>query len=412
MFLEYRAFAFESDVQENGNATHDPNVTSPVAAGKPYLQLLFKLDALVQIFIPFYASLGILGNVLSAVTLLQTTLRRQAASHFLTAKCVADSVFLLSLLFLWLKSLGVDVYNGGVMCHVESLLTGSSHFLNMWFMLCLAMERYLVVCRPQCPSCSRGLCCDLSHVCDIGTRQDTAQKRQAAVVRAKLCCVALSILALIVYLNISLTVTVMQDVRGVKICVPNLKFYRATMLMGHIDVFLNVMLPFVMTAAFTALTIKSTLQYKLTRNKTLSGQRLTQAQRFYPCSEKRVTKLICLMCLTFIVFSGPTHSIRIMHMFRQFYHTELRIGAKEYFYQQVFHVIYYLTFSFNFMLLLLFHKGFRKAIRLVFLRCLLKVKVLCRPKPPEDNSALVAMSFAFDFSSKLVNLRLDETSLR
>jgi len=59
--------------------------------------------------LPLISVVGCVGNVLSFLVFTTTYLRRLSSSVYLAALAVADTIFLLVLLFNWLTALGVEV---------------------------------------------------------------------------------------------------------------------------------------------------------------------------------------------------------------------------------------------------------------------------------------------------------------
>ena len=74
-----------------------------------YAKLLRVVNVLDFYLLPLISVVGCIGNVLSFVVFTTTYLRRLSSSVYLAALAVADTIFLLVLLFNWLTVFGIRV---------------------------------------------------------------------------------------------------------------------------------------------------------------------------------------------------------------------------------------------------------------------------------------------------------------
>jgi len=98
----------EDLLPRSDNVTAAENCSDPEQACY-YAQLLRVVNVLDLYLLPLISVVGCVGNVLSFLVFTTTYLRRLSSSVYLAALAVADTIFLLVLLFNWLTALGVEV---------------------------------------------------------------------------------------------------------------------------------------------------------------------------------------------------------------------------------------------------------------------------------------------------------------
>ncbi|CDW53712.1 7tm 1 domain containing protein [Trichuris trichiura] len=101
---------------------------------------------------------GLLGNSFSIATIYRSKLKRISSNHFLIALTCSDSVFLLSLLLIWLNKCGLPVYHREGPCQLVLFFLNCSSWLSSWYLMVLTIERYFVVYFPlsQAARCTIG----------------------------------------------------------------------------------------------------------------------------------------------------------------------------------------------------------------------------------------------------------------
>ena len=363
-------------------------------------------------FVPINAVLGILGNIAAALTLMTTALRLQPTLHFVIAKCVADSLFLISLFIQWLRTLGYDLYDAGVWCHILAMVTQATNFLSMWFVVCLAVDRFIIVYvagsdTPMCGilrQCPCGLFTTRIKFKPGGQMYIPGWTVQKAVITI----IGLSLLAIAVYLNISLTMGVAESEHG-KICIPLPAFSMIVQALGETDMYINILLPFVLIITLTIITCRRVLHFHEARKRAITILEFSrQKYHFYAKSQLRLTVLSAGISGCYILLTAPTQFFKFQYSIRELLKTDNRLTIHEYLYQHVFLIFYFFAFSMNFIVIFLFHRGFRRALELVFAKSTHRIRMWYRNKVP-TRPVPNPISFAIDFSSTLV--RLNETTL-
>ncbi|KAK2149132.1 hypothetical protein LSH36_465g00002 [Paralvinella palmiformis] len=377
-----------------------PNATTMVPnGGENSIEMLAELEQFKQYFIPVLVVLGLIGNVASTMALLQRNLKKRPSAHFLAAKCISDTVFLLCLLLLWLQTLGVVLHGSGIWCHFLSMATQASNFQSTWFVVGMAVDRYLVICWP---TWTHAHCCSGNK-----SVADLRHQHTTTVTWARIAVLIVSFVALAVYLNLSLTVGVVT-IGGQPTCVPLFHFLKALQVLGYLDMLTNVLLPYTTVIVLISFTTHRVVRFRVSRKRVISRIASSKKTRcHYPKTELRQTKTIVIVCCTQLLCIVPTQVLRIYHTFRNAFGPNIGIQLEQIFLQHVFQLIYFLSFSLNFLLLVASDKVFRKVLHLTYVSLSTKMKLLCRRK--NETFPVGAMAFALEFSATLV--RMNESAL-
>ena len=94
--------------------------------------------------LPSIIIFGVVGNIISLVTILHSRLRKTAANQYLIVLTAADSVFLLALMMIWAK---FDYLEYKFCVLIEYVLQTSS-YVSSWSISVLTIERYLAIVHP------------------------------------------------------------------------------------------------------------------------------------------------------------------------------------------------------------------------------------------------------------------------
>ena len=152
-----------------------------------------------RFYLPPLVATGLLLNILLVYTLLNSKLRNFSVAPYLLTLAVTDSLFLLSLLLIWISTLNIDIYNAGELCQAITFISYSCVFLSMWINVALSVDRFIMMRYPlQADSC-------------------------CSTFRAKNICVMFTVIAVAVYINISLLVGVIKMENGDNRCVSTSK---------------------------------------------------------------------------------------------------------------------------------------------------------------------------------------------
>ncbi|KFD60929.1 hypothetical protein M514_09953 [Trichuris suis] len=141
------------------NKSTDEGLSSlPEVNSEAKLGLVFILRKINFWYLIVLIVVGLLGNSLSIATIYRSKLKRVSSNHFLIALTCSDSVFLLSLLLIWLNKCGLPVYHREGPCQLVLFFLNCSSWLSSWYLMVLTIERYFVVYFPlsQAARCTVG----------------------------------------------------------------------------------------------------------------------------------------------------------------------------------------------------------------------------------------------------------------
>ena len=100
-----------------------------------------------RVLLPFIIFVGLTGNCLSIAVLLKPK-KKQSSSVYLVALCVADSLFLVQLISIWLAFVEIYIYHKPGFCQLLMYLAYVSSFLSVSTVAAFTVERYIVVADP------------------------------------------------------------------------------------------------------------------------------------------------------------------------------------------------------------------------------------------------------------------------
>lgn len=106
------------------------------------------VDGLNLYVTPIIIAIGVIGNALSLAVFSLTHLRRLSSSFYLSTLSVADIVFLVSLIVVWLQRVNVDLFASDGWCQSILYATRVSEFLASWYVVSFTAERYVTVYYP------------------------------------------------------------------------------------------------------------------------------------------------------------------------------------------------------------------------------------------------------------------------
>lgn len=106
------------------------------------------INGLEIYYLPLLVGLGSLGNCLSVYVVFATKMRRSSSNFYLAALAVSDTGFLVSLLFVWLGVVNVNLYSKSGFCQFFVYLPNVCSFLSAWFVVAFTVERFVAVCYP------------------------------------------------------------------------------------------------------------------------------------------------------------------------------------------------------------------------------------------------------------------------
>lgn len=127
----------------------DTNVTSNRNIDEKMTALTKLKNDLYLYYLPLIVIVGILANVMCCIFLLKSDMRRKFFTHLYIAVYIADTGFLITLLLIWVKNQGVDIYSQPGLCQMTIFMGYFFPFLSMWHS-CLAAALLLLRVRSNC----------------------------------------------------------------------------------------------------------------------------------------------------------------------------------------------------------------------------------------------------------------------
>ena len=350
---------------------------------------LFALHRARLFYLPCMAATGVAGSLLLATTLLTSQLRRVACVHYMAAMLLCDAIFLVSLGLIWLADIYPTLAGLPGWCQVIYLFSNASNFMSVWLMAMLTVNRYY---------------CLVSGSILSQDDNRSARKTSCSTLKAKAMVIALVILALIVYVNLSLTIG-SNNQSSVR-CVPLSQFIPASLILHKLDVLFNILFPYVIVMVFCGATLKSLAAYYKSRREII----MAGSPTYCPQSlvDLRLTRTTLLLAGTFLALTLPSQSLRIWFTSKEMLYDGFGFSRSEFAWQQASQLLYHTRFGMDWLVLIFSHNGTRRAFRTMALKTRARLQRLTRQRS-YDNLPLTAMAFTYEFSTTL--LKLNETSL-
>ena len=218
--------------------------------------------------------------------------------------------------------------------NVASIIFSLYSFLSIWFIVCITFENYIVTFH-------------LSRAVTF-----------CSVIRAKVIVTVFAVCSVFMYLGQFWTTKVVDFGGGTVICT-EVDEYRA---LNRIYFFWDTVVTLFIPSMVTTGLILAILTRNVCLRREKVNLRLSKKQR----SLVRITRVLLAISLTFVILSAPSHANKLRHLIitevfgQQLYSLEDRIL------QQLFQVIYYLSFCLNFVYYLTWSINFRKEFKRLF----------------------------------------------
>ncbi len=309
-------------------------------------------------YTPLLVIVGILGNIFSCVVMLRTKLKMLSFVQYFAAILAADTLFLINLMCLWMVDMGVNLYRLGAWCHFTTFLSHSSGFLSLWYTVCLAVDRLI-----------------FAHFALL-------ERKMCTPLRAKILITSLALTAIAVFLNMSLTVGLVQ-VRQTLMCTPLRQFVTALRKLNHVDIFINSIIPYcVLIIIFSLGAIKAYGEHRWMR---IQGR--TRNTTTFKCEHERgqVRASLSFM-LYYLLLTLPVQTFRVTLTLKDIVSPiTMPPDMKLMLWQHILQYLYYTHFSFNLFILLATYHGFRMSIKVMFVSVFKSVQSALACKTDNDN---------------------------
>ena len=294
-------------------------------------------------------SIGIVCNLFTSVVLLTTKLSRSSACQYLSASGIVNVLYLISLLLMSLSHHGIDLYNKAGWCQLISFMSSVCSFLSIWLVVAMATDRLLIHC---CPAHAKQFC---------------------STFRARIVILGLVVLAVVVYMNISLTRGVVPLGWGHRACVPLRMFITALKFLGVADGIVNIIIPYttllVIDAVlwkFCAINVKKKINHRHARTIAATSETL----EIITIRNKRMTGLVAPYIIVFVFLRLPNEIFKIIFAFKNL-RGDVAVNWMDLFWQSIFQYVYYGAFVMQPLMLFIFHRIIRNY-------CLASFCLLCK----------------------------------
>ena len=296
---------------------------------------------------PLICILGGVANIFACATFLSSGLRTTSCNLYLAGRSISDTMFLFTLMIVWLDSVGIPIFHTNGVCQLIVFTSYVSSFVSVWMVVAVSFENYIRLCYPTC----------LQMYCTV--------KRATIVI-----CV-LILLAVGIY-NFPLWMTGIEHFHGQRMCMTNDIYKQMYLVMTYIDTLLTLIIPFTVIIFLCSGIIYRTLEaYKRrVRLRKITSISSRSAILFSLTPEAKVTRLLFLVSVLFIVLHSPIHIIRTIMIVKLYIIKSAHLEPIEPSLKKAFETIYYLNFAINFIIYFSCGATFRKIFcRLFCKRC-------------------------------------------
>ena len=317
---------------------------------------IMAVKILRNVYIPVIATIGLIGNTMSLLVFSARSMKESSCSVFLASLAFVDNIFLISLLITWIDGEFYDILVNDFTCQVIIFITYVTSFLSVWFIVGFTCERFFAICFPL----------RSSYIC--------------SVFREKVTVVALTFIACLVY-NFSFWTITVQKIGSRPRCMYKFKYMEFLEVATWVDTIVTMIVPFVTIALVNTKVLHTAIKFSSRRQSTvnLTIKRLCR-NTIQNCKYEtfklkkdnphlRVTRTLLLVSTTFLFLNLPSHVIRLYNLIiaTNSSRSNFSLSMKFFFIQEVASMLYYTTFSCNFVLYTLFGRNFKSSLRAILL---------------------------------------------
>ncbi|KAK7499262.1 hypothetical protein BaRGS_00009522 [Batillaria attramentaria] len=282
---------------------------------------------------PVICLFGIVGNSVSFVVFLSEKMRRVSTNIYLAALSASNSVFLVALGVAWTDSVGMTFMHRHGICQAIVYLTYCSAFLSVWLVVCITIENFII-----------------NFFLHKASTHCAVRKALGLVV-------FLIVTALLLYDFAIWTTTVVVDPgTGRSYCIVIEGYKSVLEIYTCIDVAITLILPSVIILSLVIPTCVKNICCRRTTGVPSTSIILSRKER----ALLRVTRLLCVIIVSFVVLSGPSSLNKLRHLFVGNSKSNSQPSGTDVLVQYFCQVFYYLSFSVNFVYFLVWGKNFRQ----------------------------------------------------
>lgn len=295
--------------------------------------ILFQLAKMMTIYVqPVLCVAGLSGNVLSLMIFFSKDLRKTSSNIYLGGLSACGSLFLLALFLVWLEVTGFRIVHQPIWCQSIVFVTYVCSFLTVWFVVCITVENYIFTFHLK----------KATYFCTVS--------------KAKAVVLTVTTLGVGLYLFVMWASGVVK-VNGHNICTESASHPDVTKIFTYIDTILVLVLPsFILVGLIGAILIK---HLWVTRADVRT--RLSKKER----SLVKITRVLLAIGLNYVILSAPSYVNKIRFIILTTF-TESRPTITDRSLNQIFQIVFYMTFCVNFPFYVLWSMNFRRGLRKLF----------------------------------------------
>ncbi|KAL4233899.1 hypothetical protein ACF0H5_008571 [Mactra antiquata] len=282
--MEYQVYNGTGSNYSSDNGSPGPYPGMPPRPPMPVDVLLdFKKYAYV-----ITCAVGILGNILIYIVFTRTKLKKPSTSRYLAAAAVADSGYLLAVMFVKLGEFHKFRFHQLIgPCQIITFGEHAFSFLSRWYLTAVIVEKYIGVMWPR----------KKSEMC--------------TVFRAKCVIICIAILGIVCYLYVTLFVGVSGNPPQCKLYGDDFSALETWAVLSKFDTIFNFVLPYLIMLILTMPIGFLTWQYhkrSVTTSETFLRRRRGQSNEG---KEFKTTPLLILLSCCTLILCTPSSALRL-----------------------------------------------------------------------------------------------------
>ena len=228
-------------------------------------------------------------------------------------------------------NIDMDVDNGRLYC---TCLLFHFSFLSIWFIVCITVENYIM------------------------TFHQSRAVTYCSVIRAKIAVTATVVCAVLMYMGQFWIATVVDFGDGMVFCTEAEEYRYLNRIYFFYDSIVTLIIPSMVTTALILVIVVRNMCI----HRSLANKKLSKKQK----ALLRITRVLLAISLTFVILSAPTHANKLRHLIIVEVFGQQSYSLKDRVLQHFFQILYYLSFSLNFVYYLIWSINFRKEFKRLF----------------------------------------------
>ncbi|XP_060581950.1 somatostatin receptor type 2-like [Ruditapes philippinarum] len=285
---------------------------------------------------------GILGNIIIFFIFTRTKLKKPSTARYLAAAAIADSGFLLVVMFVILEeSYHVRVHSVIGPCQLITFGDHAFSFLSRWYLTAVVIEKYIGVMWPR------------------------KKTKMCTVFRAKCVIICLAIIGIVCYLYTTWFVGVHGKPPFCHLFYDDRRVLDSWKILTKLDAVVNFVIPYLILFVLTCLI--SYRSWEFHRRSLTAGERFLRRRRVTTPEDKefKTTPLLILLATSTLILSIPNSAIRILTITDNFQPTQSMMLM-----MTLFHYFVVLNSAIKIVIYLIASNAFARQIGKTF--CLLK----------------------------------------